>query len=296
MGLDSYADILAYVLTRAGEIDAGGTVTDSPFHGLMDELIAQAHRDLVTRHPWLDLLTTAAFVTTDDVTTLTLTVASAGASVTGTLSSAPTSSFTGRKVKPSGKTWFARITAHTANDTSITLDAAPETVAAGTACVIYQDEYDLASDLGIFADGLWDQAGDFVPLDSLETLAATYRDPQSSGARTAEAFARLTRRKIRLAPYPNAVRRYEYSYLAELSDPSGSSDLTLPAYLRPILAEGVLALLYQMKLDRRQSEAQQRYEVGIERAIAYETKRRTGYGMLSQMSRQGGYADRRRTF
>lgn len=295
MALETYNDLLSYVLTRGGEIDPGGTVTDSPFHGIMDELIGQAHRDLATRHPWLDLLTTDAFVTTNDLTTLTLTIAAAGEDVNGTLSASQSTDLTGRKIKPSGKNWIARIT-HTAPSAVITLDAVPETIAAGSACVIYQDEYTLASDLGIFADGLWDQAGEFVPLVSLERLVEADPDPQSSGARTAEAFARLTRRKIRLAPYPNQVRRYEYSYLAELSDPSGATTLTLPAYLRPVLAEGALALLYQMKLDRRQGEAQQRYEVGIERAIVYETKRRVGFGILSAPSRQGGYADRRRTY
>lgn len=295
MGLDTHDDLVQFILTRGGEIDAGGTAADSPFYGVMDEFMGQVHRDLITRHPWLDLLTTDAFVTTDDITTLTLTVAAAGTDVNGTLSASQATDLTGRKIKPSGKTWIARIT-HTPPSATITLDAVPETVAAGTACVIYRDEYDLASDLGVFADGLWDQSGDFVPLVSLERLVEAHRDTQSSGARTADAFARLTRRRIRLAPYPNAVRRYEFSYLAEPGDPSGATTLTLPAYLRPVLAEGVLALLYQMKLDRRQAEAQQRYEVGIERAVAYETKRRVGYGVLAAPFRQGGYAERRWTY
>jgi hypothetical protein len=174
----------------------------------------------------------------------------------------------------------------------MTLDAVPATIAAGTACVIFQDEYDLASDLGTFVDGLWDQAGEFVPLLDYEPLVATYPDPPVA-KRVAEAFTRLTRRRIRLSHYPNAIRRYEYHYLAELTDPTGTSTLTLPPYLRPVLVEGMLAILYQMKMDRRQGEAHTRYEAGIERAIGYETRRRVGYGLRSQLARQGGYADTR---
>jgi len=294
MGLETFDDLVQAVLARAGEIDPGGTASDSPFYGLMDELVAEAHRDLITRHPWLDLVSDpiGVLLTTDDITTLTLTIAAAGTSVAATLSAVQTTDLTGRKIRPAGKNWIARISAHTPPSASVTLDAAPETIAAGTACVIFQDEYTLASDLGLFVDGLWDQAGDFVPLVSYERLVSGYPNPPE-GARTADAFARLTRRKIRLSHYPNTIRRYEYPYIAEISDPTGSSTLTLPAYLRPVLANGVLALLYERKQDARETRAQQRFEIGIERAIAYETKRRVGFGVRSAPARQGGYADRR---
>lgn len=295
MGLDSLDDLVQLVLARADEIDAGGTASASPFYGLMDETVNEVWRDLITRYPWLDVTKDppGSFVTTDDVTTTTLTIATAGTAVSGTLSAAPSTSITGRKIRPSGVTWIARVTAHTAGSTTVTLDAVPATIAAGTACVIFQDEYDLASDLGVFASGLWSQAGHFVRLVSLETLLAAYPDPPNAGT-TADLFARLTRTRIRLSQYPNSVRRYEYPYLAELSDPSGTATLAIPPHLRPILAEGTLALLFQMKGDRRQGEAATRYEAGIERAIAYETRRRVGYGQLSQRTRDAGYGDQRR--
>jgi hypothetical protein len=295
MGLETFDDLVQTILGRADEIDAGGTASSSPFYGLMDETVAEVHRDLVTRHPWLDIAADppGAFVTTDDITTTTLTIAAAGVAVAGTLSAAPSASITGRKIRPSGVNWIARITAHTAGQTGVTLDAVPAAIAAGTACVIFQDEYEFASDLGVFMNGLWDQAGHFVPLVGLETLVAAYPDPPGA-ATTAACFARLTKRKIRLAQYPNSVRRYEYPYLAELSDPSGAGTLSLPSHLRPALAEGALALLWQMKGDKRQAEAVTRYEQAIERAIAYDTRRRLGWGQLSQQTRQGGYADTRR--
>src|SRR3990167_5620784 len=174
MGLDTFEDLVAWILGRADEIDAGGTASASPFYGLMDEAVAEVHRDLITRHPFLDLQASppGAFVTTDDITTTTITIASTGTGVTCTLSAAPTASIAGRKIRPSGDNWLARVTAPAAGTLTCTLDAVPETVAAGTACVIFQDEYNLASDLGIFVDGLWDQAGDFLPLVSTERLPA----------------------------------------------------------------------------------------------------------------------------
>src|SRR3990167_750693 len=245
MGLDTFEDLVAWILGRADEIDAGGTASDSPFYGLMDETVAEVHRDLITRHPWIDLQASppGAFVTTDDVTTTTITIASTGTSVTCTLSAAPSTSIAGRKIRPSGDNWLARVTAHTAAALTCTLDAVPETVAAGTACVIFQDEYDLASDLGAFVNGLWDQAGHFVRLVNLETLLQSYPDP-----------------------------------------PKGA-----------VLAEGVLAFVFQMKGDKRQGEAAARYEQGIERAVDYEVRRQLGWGQLSRTTRQGGYADTRRT-
>ena len=291
MGLNSYNGLRSYCLERAGEDpdDANGG-----FYDIFSDLFGQAHRDLIIRYPFIDLAADppGAFVTTDDITTTTLTIASAGTAVTGTLSAAPSASIAGRKIRPSGVSWIARVTAHTAGSTSVTLDAVPAAIAAGTACVIFQDEYELASDLGVFINGLWDQSEGFVPLRQLEEMVGVFSDPPQA-ASTPSAFARLTRQKIRLSHYPNSVRRYEYPYIQEIGDPSGAAILTIPAFLRPVLAEGALALLFQMKGDVRQPEAQARYETMIERAIVYEQRRRLGLGQLSHQTRQGGYRDTR---
>ena len=291
MSLDSFSDLRAYVLKRADE-DAADTAGD--FYDIVSDLAADVQRDLITRHPWLDLVkdTPGVLLTADDVTGLTITIAAAGTSVAATLSSGPSVDLDGYKVRPTTKQWSARISGHTAAGTAITLDAAPEALSA-VSCVIYKDEYELASDLGVFVDGLWDQNGHFVPLKSQEELKAAFPDPAPSG-NPATLFARLTRRKIRLSEYPTEIRRYEYPYVAEIADPSGSSDLALPPYLRRVLAEGVLALLYDLKLDKRHDRAATRYETGIARAIAYESQRVQGLGLLSNRMRQGGYSDRAR--
>mgnify|MGYP001568120511 CR=1 FL=1 len=297
MGLDNVTDLIQLVLTRGGEIDAGGTAADSPFFGIMDEILSEVWRDLITRHAFLPLSSDppGVFLTANDITTLTVQVPTTGTSVAATLSDSPNVNLAGYKLRPNTKTWSARITAHAAPTAglSITLDAAPEVLAAGTACTIFQDEYDLATDLGVFINGLWDQSGTFVPLTDLETMVAAYPDPPG-GATTAERFARLTTRKIRLSHYPTSIRRYEYPYIAQAAtDPTGSTTLTIPAELRPVLAEGMLALLYERKSDARRTEAVARFEMGITRAINYDARRRTGYGLLNKLPGAGGYGDRR---
>lgn len=292
MPIDSYEDLRTFVLTRLGE---DPTDTTSDFYTMFDELFAETHRDIITRHPFLDLWADppGVLVTNNDITTLTVTAASTGTSVAATLSAAPSGSISvsGYKLRPTGKSWAARITAHTAGSTTVTLDGVPETLAAGSACVLYQDEYTIASDLGVFAtSGLWDQNGALVRVVALEDLLATFPDPPQ-GATQAVWVARVGPRKIRLSHYPTTIRRYEYPYVAEIADPSGSGALTLPRYLRTAYAEGTLALVMQQKFDRRQAEAQTRYEQAIEKAIIYERRRRLGVGTRAGQTAQGGYRD-----
>lgn len=292
MALDSFANVRSYILKRAGEDD---TDTAGDFYDLASDFIVQAWRWLYTAPiAFLSLIKDppGAFVTVADITTLTLTISSTGTSVSGTLSAAPSGSVSlaGYKIRPSGKTWHARITAHTADTTTITLDAVPETVTAGTACTIYKDEYELASDLGTFVNGLWTQHGNLVDLVTDEEFRQWHPDP-IQGAEYATRFVRLTRRKIRLSQYPQDIRRYEYPYLYEPSDPSGSSDLAIDAHLRPVLAEKALALLFQAKGDVRQAEAEARAAKGFQDAIGYDGQRRMGLGRESHRMRVGRYGN-----
>lgn len=273
MALDSWSDIKSYVLFRGDEPTDGSSDYDTQ----VENAIIEAWREIYPRAPWLDLVKDppGVFVTSDDVTNRTLTIAAAGTSVAGTLSSSIATSISGFKIRPTGESYILRVTAHVAGATAITLDAAPETLSA-VACTIYQDEYDLASDLGAFVDGLWVD-GRLVTLRSEEWLKAHWPDPPS-GATYPVNFARLGRRKIRLSHYPTSVVRGEYPYTYDPGDPSGSADLAIPAYLRPALAEKALAVLYNMKMDRRESTADQRAERMIASAIAYDERRRFGTG------------------
>lgn len=280
MPLESYSDVRRACLSRIEE-ETGANLSD--WYADVEEALIEAWQDVITRHPWLALVKDppGVFLTQDDITTPTITIAAAGTGVAATLSANPQSgqSMVGRKLRVTGQNWIARITAHVADSTTLTLDAVPATVAAGTAMTIFQDEVTLASDLGVFVDGLWTQEGDFVELWDEERLRRAYVDPPS-GAWPPAAFCRLGRRLIRLSQYPTAVRRVEYSYTYEPANPSGIGELALPAYLRPVYLHGALAMAYDFKSDRRAAKEAQRYELGLERAIAYERRLRTGLGRL----------------
>ena len=160
------------------------------------------------------------------------------------------------------------------------MDAAPETVAAGTACTIFQDEITLASDVGLFyAGGIWAATGEFIALWDEERLRAEHPDPPS-GAWPPEAFCRLGNRLIRLSEYPTAARRVEVPYTFIPADPSGTGELEIPAWLRPAYLQRSLAIAYGFKNDPRQAGAATRYEQLKERAIAYNARLMVGLGRL----------------
>ena len=277
---DSPADIKVFVLSMA-DMQASGDDFDTE----VGNAIVMAKNDLDNRHPWYWRLIypPGVFLTVADITTLTLTIAAAGASAAATLSATYTPSLVGYKIRPTGKSWIARITAHTAATATLTLDAAPEAVTAGTACTIFQDEIQLASDLGLFKDGLWRQDGSFIEMWDLEYLVNRYPDPPVPGD-TPEAFARLDRRRIRLSHYPTDVRRYEYPYAAEEADldVTSSTALTIPQNWRWVLAHGALYYALLMKSDKRAGLWGKSFEEGIGKLYAYHEKALRGLGRMSR--------------
>lgn len=286
MSLDSYTDLLRYVESRGGE-ETDGT---SKYRDDTTDAGIEAWREFTTRWPWLSLRKSppGAFITVAPVTTLTLTIAAAGEAVGATLSAVYATSLVGRKIRPSGKAWAARITAHVAGTNALTLDAAPETVAAATASTIFQDEYDLVSDLGVFVDGIWTQDGSFVALKGEEWMKVRYSDPPSAGW-PAKYFCRLTRRRIRFSTYPSAVERCEYPYNYEPADPTGAGALAIDAHLRPAFAEKWLEMVFQFKSDKREAQAFQRGEAKIRRAQVYEGRLLRGLGTLSSELEEAPY-------
>lgn len=276
---DSFSDIKSWLLSL-GDFQATG----DDFDAEVGSAIVRAWEDLHARHPWwwATKFPNGAFVTTADITNRTLTISSTGTSVTGTLSSTVSTDLDNYKIKPSGKNWAARITAHTAGSANVTLDAVPETIAAGTACVIFQDEYQLASDLQHFVDGLHRGDGHFVESWTMERLVAEYPDPPSGGD-SPVAFARINQRRIRLSHYPQNVYRYEYPYTALLDKPSGSGDLAIDRNWRHLLADGAAFFAFLFKSDKRAEIFKREYERGIEQAIIFHQRMMAGLG-----TRQGG--------
>src|SRR3990167_274667 len=97
MALDSFSDIKAFALFR-GDEPTDGT---SDFDTHIENAIVEAWRELFPRAPWLDLVKDppGVFVTSDDVTNRTLTIATAGVDAAGALSSSISTSISGVKIR-----------------------------------------------------------------------------------------------------------------------------------------------------------------------------------------------------
>jgi hypothetical protein len=284
MGFDTFAAIKIHIMERALE---DSEETDGDFSTLAEDAIVQSHRDFAMRWPILEWRKDppGAFLTVDDITTTTITAA-IGEAVTATLSTAPSDSIQGRKIQPTGEEWYARVTSHAAGSTSCVLDVVQSTLAAD-ACVIFQDEYNLATDIGVLVDGLWYPNGHFVPLKSEEVIQEAFQTPQGDGFPSA--FARIGRRKILLSHYPTSRKRVEYSYYRFPDDPSGTSELELPKHWRIALAEMSFALLLGMKFDRREGDARNRAEKLTEEAIKYERQRLSSLQTIAPSRYVGAY-------
>src|SRR3990167_2765861 len=270
--------ILQDALFRADE----PTTSDGDFYTAGQRALIRAHHDLANRHPWywLRAYPPGSFVTTAAITSLTITVASTGTSVAGTLSATYATSLANFKLLPTGKNWYARVTSHTAGTNAVTLDAVPETLAAGSAISIVRDEYQLAADLGLFVDGLWTQDGDYIELKSEEQIRKEYGD-KPEPAWPPSAFCRLDQRRIRLSHYPTSTERVEYPYCTmpdDIDPTDGATELTISHNFRYLLADGALYFAYLMKSDKRVAAAKKDYEDGIEQAISYHRRLMMGIG------------------
>lgn len=291
---DSFENIVTDVLDRADEPTDGTSDWDTAVR----RAVPRAFHDLLNRHPWWFNRADppGALRIRQDITTITITVATAGASVTLTFSANPLSgvSLTDWFIRPGGKDYHYRITAHTANATTCTIDLAPETIAAGTASTIYLIEYTLASDFEYFEDGLWTQNGEFIPVVDQQTLRALYPDPPTAGWPPALACL-MDDQKVRFSSYLSAGsvdQRVEYGYHIRRTDPSGTSDLIIPRNFRPLLSDAALYFVYLMKSDKRAGEAKQEYERGIQQMLSHDTRVKLGVGVDAGRSvRSSPYAD-----
>ncbi len=283
---DSFNDIVADVLERGDELTDG----NSDWDAAVRRSVVRAFHYLHNTHPfwWVEVTPPGVFLTVAPITSLTLTVATAGEGATGTLSATYASSLTGYKIRPAGEDYSMRVTAHTAASDSVTLDAAPEALAAGTEITIFKDEYDLVSTVGMLVDGLWTGRGEFIALKSEDHIRQNYPDPPDA-AWPPECFTRITKRRIRLSQYPDRVARIEYPYTQIPADPSGATDLVIDQNFRWVLADGGLYFLHLFKSDKRAEAALALFKEGIGQAIAYHSRLKLGLTGSGQEPSPGPY-------
>lgn len=283
---DSFEDVVDDVLER-GDEETDGT---SDWDAAVRRAVVRAFHFFHNAHPfwWTEVTPPGVFLTVAPITNLTITIAAAGEGVAATLSSTYATSLTGYKLIFSGEDYSIRITAHTAGTAALTLDAAPEAKAAGTAVTIVKDEYDLVSTVGMLVDGLWTGRGEFIALKSEDYIRTTFPDPPDSGW-PPECFTRITKRRIRLSQYPDAVHRIEYPYTQMPADPSGSGDLVIDQNFRWVLSDGGLYFLHLLKSDKRAEASKALFEQGIGQAIVYHNRLKLGLTGHGQEPNRGPY-------
>ena len=283
---DSFNDVVLDILDRMDEVTDGTSDWDAAIR----RAVVRAFHHLHNTNPWWWALKDppGAFLTVAPITNRTLTVAASGTAVAATLSSSVTPDLVGRKIRPTNKNYFMRITVHGGSSASITLDAAPEALTA-QACTIFQDEYTLAADLGIFVDGLWGDDGSFIELVSKEVLRNLQSDPPSQAWPPSQ-FCRLSKRKIMLSNYPDAVHRVEYPYCLTAADPSGATDLIIDQNFRWLLADAGLYFGYLMKSDKRAGTAKDSYDNGVNLGLAYQDRMMRGLSARERASEASPYS------
>ena len=283
---DSFEDIVADVLERGDELTTGASDWDAAVR----RAVVRAFHFIHNTHPfwWTEATPPGAFLTVAPVTNRTITIAAAGEGVAATLSSVISPSIAGRKLLFSGEDYSIRVTAHATGSAALTLDAAPEAKAAGTAVTIIQDEYDLVSTLGLLVDGLWTGRGEFIEPKSEDWLRSTYQDPPEQGW-PPDGFVRITKRRIRLSQYPDAIHRVEYAYTTMPADPSGTGDLVIDQNFRWILSDGGLYFLHLFKSDKRAEAAKMLFEQGLGQAMVYHNRLKLGLTGHGQEPTRGPY-------
>ena len=272
---DSFENVLTDVLFRMDEVTDG----TSDFDAAARRAVIRGYHDLLNRHAWWFNRKSppGVILTTAPITARTITIAATGTSVAATLDATVTPSILNYKINPTGKNWFARITAHAAGSAALTLDAVPETLAAGAACTIYQDEYTIASDVGVFTECMFSQEGWRIYFWDEERLRREYIDPPNQGW-PPRAFCRLTDTRIRLSTYPDAIRRIEYPYGIRQPDPSGTGGLVIPQNYRWMLADAALYFAYLLKSDKRAGTAKGDYEAAVLSLLSYHRASLMGIG------------------
>ena len=225
----------------------------------VDAVINMVYREICGKYDFFWLTKRQTIVTTDDITTGTISLTKG--SVTGAYSSAPAISTTGRILYVSSNAVedaLFRISAHTAGDTALTLVSAYTGATASAASYnVYQDTYDLASDMGkvlhirrygypypLKIVGFQEMANlkGFDRSEGPPQLAAIH-DYDTSGDPTSV-------RQLIVHPFPEDLYTLEISYRQALNtELSGSTRPLIPDDWLHVLEWGALAAAYPILLN-----------------------------------------------
>lgn len=279
----SFEDAVDLVLSKANEETDGSSDWDLEARAAV---VAQ-HRRLVNLFPWvcLEKSPPGMLLTTAAITSLTIAVAAAGIGVAVTLSAVPSRDITGEKITL-GKDYVLRVLSGGTTATPI-VDMVPEVIAAGTACTVYQDEYNLASDFNMLVNGLWTRAGRFIPVTDDERTRRTAWGPAPSQQGWPPRMATMVgAQRIRVSGWDTQRHPIEYPYTYNPGDPSGTGAMTIEPRLRALLVTMALPEVLDLKRGFAESLKLRQFEPGlIEEAKDTDHRRRRG-GELGRLSRE----------
>ena len=251
-------DLLKYTLDQGGQTPS----TSDDYATLVKANLLVAYWSILGYRPWpWAKAPTPKVVTTEAKVTATV---SSISGTTVTLSGNLTPSQAGKKWYLDSQGIVYRVSAHTDNTDTLTLDATyVETVTAGLS-TFYQDEYTLATDVIVPHGPLWLRGQYEGPIDLLEReeFVGRYGRMMSRGSGGLVEAATLLRwyqsgatqaPVIQIAPWPEDAVNLEYEYaerhVLTFDGVAATDTPKVPLEYRWVIGEWALWLLFRKKSD-----------------------------------------------
>lgn len=252
-------DLLQDVLFRGGELTAL-TGQTSDYLTRCKQYIQRAYEDILSFAPWPWTMKSPPGILNvfaKETNTVTITQGNTSA----TLGTSIASSVSGWWIQVDAKLIPYRIITHTAGTTALTIDATyKESSASASACTLWKDEYDLASDC-LKPWRAWDRNNPYheiniiQPSEMLHRHTSRYLSSSSTFSITV-----VGNNKVRIVPWPeidDITIEYDYTVkpTSDLTFDKATTDVPLvPLVDRHVIADAALVLLMIDKNDLRASE------------------------------------------
>lgn len=256
-------DLLFYCLKFGGQ----SASTSDDYADQAKAAIRSNYWQVLTRQPW-----TWALASTPGVITTAASISANAQSISGstvTLTANQSTSLAGRKMYLDGNQSMYRITAHTANTPTLTLDATYVDIPTAGAVTIYQDEYTLEAK-AMRAWGPLNLRGQFegeVDLINNTEFKARYGSSRVTAVGLTEVATEIRQdssgnKRIQIAPWSSDRINIEYDYTEfhDLDFTGAGADDTprLRREDRWVIAELALFTLFRNKNDNLADSAWKR--------------------------------------
>jgi len=253
MAYDTYIDIVNTVLSKIG-------VTDDDVETIVRQAVNDCMQEICQAYNFSWLYSDTSFITVAPYSEGTVTVTEGSPNIVGSQTNF-TSSMVNRKFFCDNSTYVILSVTDT---THLTLKTNYAGVSGSYSYKIYQDEYDLASDVG----NILSVRQEYYP-QKLIGVNVEYLDkyyPMRKDFGYPYFYCKLNNNKIALYPIPNQARNIYYRYKKIVSDMVNDSDVpVIPEQYRYVLAKGAL---YMTAKSLDMPDIGKDYQVEYQQAIA----------------------------